>query len=151
MTDIDIIQGMWGQLSTFELLEMHGQRMEMIRESLDMIFTLLTIYISIITAYLFVAYTVGKTLTRSQIFIATVAYLFGASSMVLGMVVLGDLINQYLILNAYYWEFVGADGLAAESRQEAATSAADVLNYLLLVVGTIAPLYFMWDVRRSKA
>lgn len=51
---------------------------------------------------LIVAYTVGASLTRPQVFIATVAYLFGASSMVVPIVAMGNTVDAYFDTAANY-------------------------------------------------
>ncbi|MEH6586168.1 MAG: hypothetical protein V7720_06400 [Halioglobus sp.] len=150
MTDMEIVVEMWSKMSAFEQSDLYYKRLELIHESWNSIFTMLAMYLSIVTGYLIVAYAAGAQLKRPQVFIASVTYLFGAVMMVAGMVSWGLVINQTYTTNAYWFEFIGATIFAAQSREEAAISPIDIFSWLLLMMGTLAPLYFMWSVRHPK-
>ena len=150
MTDMEIVVEMWSKMSAFEQSDLYYKRLEFIQESWNTIFTMLAMYLSIVTGYLVVAYAAGAQLKKSQVFIASVTYLFGAVMMVAGMVSWGLIINQTHTTNEYWFAFFGATTFAAQSREEAAISQIDIFSWLLLMMGTLAPLYFMWTVRHPK-
>ena len=150
MPELELVQELWSQMTPFEQIQLFGQRIEFIQESWSMIFTMLAMYLSIITGYLVVAFVAGAELTKPQALIATITYLFGSVMMVVGMVSWGEAINQYHSTNAAYWEFIGATSYSAQAHADAATDAIDALGLVLLVVGVLAPLYFMWSVRHPN-
>ena len=151
MPELELLHELWSQMTPFEQIQLHEQRIEFIQESWSMIFTMLAMYLSIITGYLVVAFVAGAELTRPQAIIATVTYLFGSVMMVVGMINWAEIINQYHTINAEYWEFIGATSFAVQAHAEAATDATDSLGLVLLGMGVFAPLYFMWSVRHTKA
>ncbi len=150
MTELEMVTEMWSQMTAFEQIQLYEDRIEMIRESWSLIFTMLAMYLSIISGYLVVAFMAGAELTKPQALIATITYLFGSVMMVIGMISWGVVIDQYHSVNAAYWEFVGATSFAAQANKDAAISVVDLLSWLLLCMGTCAPLYFMWSVRHPK-
>lgn len=150
MPELEIAHELWSQMTPFEQIQLYGQRIEFIQQGWSMIFTMLAMYLSIITGYLVAAFVAGAQLTRPQALIATVTYLFGSVMMVVGMISWAEVINQYHSTNAAYWEFIGATFYSAQANAAAETNVIDALGLVLLVVGVLAPLYFMWSVRHPK-
>jgi hypothetical protein len=150
MNDYEVAIEMWSKMSAFEQMDLYYARMAQVHDGLNAIFTQLALYLSIVTGYLVVAYAAGAQLTKSQVCIATVTYLFGAAMMVGGMFSGYLLIDYTLTINAHWLEFVGATSGAAQFREEVAFGIVDILAGLMLIMGTLAPLYFMWGVRHPK-
>ena len=103
--------------------------------------TQFTLYLSVLFAYLVTAYFVGERLTRAQVFFLSGLYIFvnlaQAWGMVLTMNRVGELMERKAEISPLTeWEkgYVGYGHLWA----------------VAMVIGLLASLYFMWNVRHPK-
>ena len=100
----------------------------------------LAIYISVLSGYLAVAYLIGAKLTQLQVLVLsglfTVFALFCAANVVVWW--------QRALEFAFEAKKVNPERLV--SNNQAATS----IMMVLLVLGVLASLYFMWSTRRHK-
>jgi hypothetical protein len=92
------------------------------------------------TAYLIVAYLVGKKLTRSQVIFINVCYCFYTGLCIIAVFGAGSLLTHF----AHEVEGVNPDRpfIANYSAVYAATG--------ILVLGVVGSLKFMWDARHPK-
>ena len=104
--------------------------------------THISIYLSIISAYLICSYLVADKLTTLQVSIATgvylVAYVFQALILVayvrrIGLVF--DRIEEFNLQQAGFAEAMGVS----------------YIGFVVLTAGLVAPLWFMWSVRRGDS
>ena len=102
--------------------------------------TAFTIYISFTFAYLVTAFYVGTKLTKFQAIVAGAIYVISAGSMTLSLI--GNLQASDSILNA---TTTVIDGHALHQ-----TGLWISTMSLILTLGIIVSLYFMWSVRRPK-
>ena len=105
--------------------------------------THISIYLTIISAYLIVSYLVADKLTTLQISIATGVYVVAYSF-------------QCIVLIAYFRALSKAASRLKELSPELGAGLPQQLggNYiglLILIAGLIAPLWFMWSVRRGQS
>ena len=105
--------------------------------------THLSIYLTIVSAYLVVAYLVGKNLTRLQVSVATfifvVAYTFEALFLT---VLVRSVVNA---TRAYSERF-----LVHSEANVFLVYGAQVLALVILIVIFISSIWFMWSVRHAK-
>ena len=104
--------------------------------------TQFTLYLSVLFAYLVTAYFVGDKLTRLQALLLSGLYVFvnlaQAWGMTLTMIRVGELMKRKAELSPLTeWEkgYVGYGNIWA----------------IAMVIGVLASLYFMWNVRHPKA
>ena len=103
--------------------------------------TQFTLYLSVLFAYLVTAYFVGDRLTRAQVFLLSGLYIFvnlaQAWGMILTMNRVGELMERKAEISPLTdWEagYVGYGKLWA----------------IAMVLGVLASLYFMWNVRHPR-
>ena len=94
----------------------------------------LTLYVSVTSGYLLVAYLVGKDLSRLQVFIVTVLYAVFAA--------FNTLSATNYFYHAHYFGHTYGQGRAPEWPIYGLG--------ILLSLGVLASLKFMWDVRHPK-
>ena len=104
--------------------------------------TAFTIYISFTFAYLTVAYMAGSRLSRFQVFVVSVLYSLSAASAIFSMM------NSLMM-----WEKALLQGEANMSYQFFFNNPSFWYTYMssILGLGILVSLYFMWNVRGSKA
>jgi len=100
-----------------------------------------TLYLTVISAYLVVAYFVGNKLTLPQTLIASILFMFGAGGQVWGLHKAGTRVAEYLDKKAQ---------LSPLSPYEQQFSPNVHGWVIVMVLGVIASLYFMWSVRYPK-
>ena len=105
------------------------------------VLTCLSLYITFTFAYLATAFFVGRQLSTFQAVAASVLYLFAAGSMTIGL--LADL--QWLDAAIIHAGSLAPDGISTRSEFW--------VLYLgvLAISGILLSLYFMWDVRKTRA
>jgi hypothetical protein len=102
--------------------------------------TALSIYLSVISAFLVVAFVVGSKLTRSQLIIVSTLFVLGALFFTYGTA--GFFIRQIPIVERL---------AALHPDQHYAVYPASVMAIAAIqVLGILACLKFMWDVRHPK-
>ena len=101
-----------------------------------------TLYLSVLFAYLVTSYFVGERLTRAQVFLLSSLYIFVNLAQAWGMLLTMNRVGELMELKAEIsplteWEkgYVGYGNLWA----------------IAMVIGVLASLYFMWNVRHPKA
>jgi hypothetical protein len=126
-------------MTEYELLSLQAQRAG----------NVFAIYLTIISAYLVTAYIAGDKLTRPQVFIATTTYLFGAAVVVATLGVIMGGMEMVRLNIAGTWVEYGRPELA--QRHDLSDMALMSLSWwIVMVIGILAPLYFMWSVRHPK-
>jgi hypothetical protein len=101
----------------------------------------ISLYMTIVSAYLITAFTAGSRLTRSQTFVISVGFVVGAGIFI--YVVIANALRQ-----VYF------TARLSEIQTDATFYFSDRTTILIgsvLVMGIIASLKFMWDVRHPKA
>ncbi len=103
--------------------------------------TQFTLYLSVLFAYLITAYFVGDKLTRAQVFLLSGLYIFVNLAQAWGMVLTMNRVGELMEMKAEIsplteWEegYVGYGNLWA----------------IAMVIGVLASLYFMWNVRHPN-
>jgi hypothetical protein len=137
-------------MTEYELLALQAQRAANVFELGGILYAGFTIYLTIITAYLIAAYVAGNKLTRPQVFIATATYLFGASVIASTLGIAWGGIETVRLNMAQTWIEYGRPELAGR-HDVAGVGLLSLSWWVVLVIGILAPLYFMWSVRHSKA
>jgi hypothetical protein len=102
-----------------------------------------SIYLTIISAYLVVSYLVADKLTTLQISIATGIYIVAYTF-------------QSIVLISYFRAISMAAGALNELNPELGAGlpqrfGGGYIGLIILVAGLVAPLWFMWSVRRGEA
>ena len=105
--------------------------------------THISIYLTIISAYLVASYLVADKLTALQISIATGVYIVAYAF-------------QCIVLIAYFSSISKAVSRINELNPEIAAGfpqqvGAGYIALLIMIAGLIAPLWFMWSVRRGQS
>jgi len=111
-------------------------------------FTGFTLYLSVMFAYLVTAHFVGTKLTRSQVFLTSGLFLFGAFTSTgatviplargIGYINTAKALPNTSFRTSFWWAYEGSDFWV----------------YFLLITcsaGAILGLYFMWNVRHAKS
>lgn len=103
--------------------------------------TAISIYLSTISAYLVVAFVVGSKLTRSQLTVISTLFIMGALFFTYGTA--GFFIRQIPIVEQL---------ATLHPDQHYAVNSASVMTIAgIQILGVLACLKFMWDVRHPKA
>ena len=124
-------------MSEYELLElMNG--------TIDSMGNCFTIYLSIVSGFLIVAYLVGEKLTLPQTLIIGVLFVFGAGLQVWGIHAYGVAIREYLEQKAVLSPLT-------EYQEGILNDNGGTIFAILMAVGIVASIYFMWSVRHPKA
>jgi len=106
--------------------------------------TALTLYLTVVSAYLIVAYTVGKRLTKSQLVFVNCLFVFFSIAFTYSTTVSFFAMRFYTEIQAEIADTPGEKYLYIENLFVAILAIA-------LVLGIIGSLKFMWDVRHPKA
>ena len=105
--------------------------------------TQFTIYLSVLFAYLVTAYFIGEKLSRPQAILLSGLYVFVNLSQAWGLSLtlnnVGELLNRK------------AEEISPLTEWEQGYVRYGSLWPITMVVGVLASLYFMWNVRHSKA
>ena len=100
------------------------------------------VFFTIITAYLVVAYSVGKSLTTYQVAFINLAFLVATATGVMGVVANVSLIAEYNSVRR---------GLIEEQRVPEVLDTAWVITFTAVrVVLILGALVFMWQVRHPR-
>ena len=100
--------------------------------------TAISLYLTIVTAYLVTAFVAGRRLDSTETFIVTTLFIFSASFFVFGTI-------AFFTRQAYIIEKLAA--IETDSTFYASKSAA-VYIAVVEILGIVASLKFMWNVRR---
>ena len=105
--------------------------------------TALVFYLSIVSGYLFIAYSVGRNLLRSQVAFINLLFVVFGTFTTWGTYIYFRAGTEYYrrIENLSLTDFLGIDQ----------TLAPHKIVAVILVAGMIGCLKFMWDVRRARA
>ncbi len=128
-------------MTEFEIEVIRHQIIERIVLTQELSATHVAIYLSVVSAYMVVAFVAGKKLSRTQVSIATIAF------------VLANLMESALIRGTSLAALRNARELQEFTSGYSPSIAADLWPYIgtgLFVFGLVGPLWFMIDVRRSK-
>jgi len=105
--------------------------------------TQFTIYLSVLFAYLVTAYFIGEKLSRPQAILLSGLYVFVNLSQAWGLSLtlnhVGELLNRK------------AEEISPLTEWEQGYVTYGSLWPITMVVGVLASLYFMWNVRHSRA
>jgi len=113
-------------------------------QSLDASFTTVTLYLSVISGYLIVAYLAGGSLTKSQVSLVNILF------------VVFSLFFAYATLMNFFLADMFSTNWADTTGNTFVEETSDfdlgfIITFaLILVVGILASLKFMWDVRHPK-
>lgn len=102
--------------------------------------TALGLYLSVLTGYLIIAYLVGNKLTRVQVLIVTVLYVSASAIITL----------WFFAWWSRALEFAMEARQLNPDRQVANSIGATWAITSMLVMATVASLYFMWSMRHSR-
>jgi hypothetical protein len=102
--------------------------------------TALGLYLSVLTGYLIIAYLVGNKLTRVQVLIVTVLYVSASAIITL----------WFFAWWSRALEFAMEAKQLNPDRQVANSIGATWAITSMLVMATVASLYFMWSMRHSR-
>ena len=140
-------------MNLYEMIDLNQGRMDMLLSMSEQNSTQFTIYLSLVTGYLITAFVAGKQLTRAQMLIASgvfvISTLFIASHMVIMSIISRNMLNLIVERAAETRAF---QGLPASELPTVFTLVPFGIYglLLLLILGLLAPLYFMWSVRHPK-
>ena len=101
---------------------------------------LLTFYMTITSAYLIVAYIVGAKLSRFQVTVVSVLYVFMGSASTYAL-------SLWTMRGIYYMAKVQALDAAAPINP---TPIIPVMIIAALIGGVVTSLVFMWNIRRNS-
>lgn len=100
----------------------------------------ISLYLSVVSAYLFVAFSAGAMLTRSQTFIVSILFIAAAS--LFTYVAVANVLRQTYFLERL--AEIETDATLFFSERSAAILA------IVMILGIFASLKFIWDVRHPK-
>ena len=121
-------------MSQYEILDL-------VASAADLMGVQFTIYLTVISAYLMVAYFVGSKLTRTQVMLFSGLFLFGSGAEIWGM--------QRSLINVAELLALKAEHAPLTPYEKGITEHGSAW-LIVMGVGILAALYFMWSVRRKS-
>lgn len=116
--------------------------LDLVASSADLMGVQFSIYMTVTSAYLVVAYVAGEKLTRGQVLLLSALFLFGAGAEVWGM--------QRSLINVAELLALKAAHSPLTAYERGITEHGSVW-LLVMSIGIVAAVYFMWDVRRRAS
>jgi hypothetical protein len=104
--------------------------------------TLFTIYLTVLSAFLIVAYFVGRNLSFAQAWIASILMIFAAGGQTWALYVTHIRVEEYL---ARKTEF------SPLTPYEQGFASNTYVWLMIMSCGVLASLYFMWSMRRIES
>ena len=120
-------------MTEYELLDLTG-----VTATFTM--TAISLYLTVISAYLYVAFSAGAKLSKSQAF--TVSILFVVASGLFIRIAVMNLVKQSQLVDRL--KELQSDGVFFTSESSA------VILAIVLMLGVVASLKFMWEIRHPK-
>lgn len=127
-------------MTDFEIEVIRHQIIERIVLTQDLAASHIAIYLSIVSAFMVIAFVAGKKLSRTQVSIATMAFVFA------------NLMESALIRGSSRAVVKNVRELQELSSGYSPSIAAELWPYLgtgLFFFGLVGPLWFMFDVRKN--
>jgi hypothetical protein len=121
-------------MSQYEILDL-------VASAADLIAVQFTIYLTVVSAYLVVVYFVGSKLTRTQVVLFSGLFVFGAGAEIWGM--------QRSLINVAELLALKVEHSPLTPYERGITEHGSTW-LIVMCLGVVAALYFMWSVRRER-
>jgi hypothetical protein len=139
-------------VTEYELIDLAISQSEVVSGVRDSLQSVVTIYLSMVAGYLVIAYLAGAALTKVQVTVVTAAFLAASGWAVTAIVSLGFAELVARKISAQLWARVEELSIIETSTASPSwfINLPGICLFLTLIIGVIAPLYFMWSVRRPR-